>query len=307
MLNLSRVTLCCVDCVNHELALAAIGQCVQKCAFARVLFVTDRAYEIDGIDVVRIPPLASRDAYSHYVVKELGAHIDTDFVLMIQWDGFVINPAAWSDAFLEYDYAGARWGWPDDGHAVGNGGFSLRSARLLRALADPHIAEYPIEDVAICRTYRTYLEAAHGIRFAPDAVADQFSFEATYPKGQPFGFHGLFNFWLFFQRADIAAFLNMATPAILGSLQCMQLAKNLADLQRNDEAAMVANRILGAHPGHAEAARLLARLAGPASAAAAASVSAAVPAPAAVKAAGRNDPCPCGSGKRYKACHGALA
>ncbi|MBK7470870.1 MAG: SEC-C domain-containing protein [Betaproteobacteria bacterium] len=29
--------------------------------------------------------------------------------------------------------------------------------------------------------------------------------------------------------------------------------------------------------------------------------------PAAVKAAGRNDPCPCGSGKRYKACHGALA
>jgi hypothetical protein len=136
---------------------------------------------------------------------------------------------------------------------------SLRSARLLRALADPHIAEYPIEDVAICRTYRTYLEAAHGIRFAPDTVADQFSFEATYPKGQPFGFHGLFNFWLFFQRADIAAFLNMATPAILGSLQCMQLAKNLADLQRNDEAAMVANRILGAHPGHAEAARLLAR------------------------------------------------
>jgi hypothetical protein len=26
---------------------------------ARVLFVTDRAYEIGGIDVVRIPPLAS--------------------------------------------------------------------------------------------------------------------------------------------------------------------------------------------------------------------------------------------------------
>ncbi|MBK8740905.1 MAG: SEC-C domain-containing protein [Betaproteobacteria bacterium] len=93
----------------------------------------------------------------------------------------------------------------------------------------------------------------------------------------------------------------MATPAILGSLQCMQLAKNLADLQRNDEAAMVANRILGAHPGHAEAARLRARLAGSPSAAAAA------PTPTGIKAAGRNDPCPCGSGKRYKACHGALA
>jgi Protein of unknown function (DUF5672)/SEC-C motif len=298
MLNLSRVTLCCVDCVNHDLAFAAIGQCVQKCTFGRVLFVTDRAFEVEGIAVVRIAPLASREAYSHYVIKELIRYVDTEFVLMMQWDGFVINPAAWNDAFLEYDYVGARWGWPDDGHTVGNGGFCLRSKRLLAALADPHVAEYPIEDIAICRTYRAYLEAAHGIRFAPEAVADQFSFEATYPKGLPFGFHGLFNFWLFFQKPDIAAFLEMATPAILGSLQCTQLAKNLAELTRSDESVMVLRRILGAHPSHAEAARLLGSLTRSAPATQAA---------AAVKAVGRNDPCPCGSGKRYKACHGALA
>jgi hypothetical protein len=28
---------------------------MQKCAFARVVFVTDRDYAIDGIDCVRIP------------------------------------------------------------------------------------------------------------------------------------------------------------------------------------------------------------------------------------------------------------
>ena len=304
MLNLSRVTLCCIDCVNHDLALAAIGQCLQKCTFRRALFITDVAPPLEGIDVARIAPLTSREAYSHFVIKELVHHIDTDYVLLVQWDGFVINADAWSDTFLDYDYIGARWDWHTDGHAVGNGGFSLRSTRLLRALADPHIADYPVEDIAICRTHRSYLESAHGIRFAPDALADRFAFEATYPKGLPFGFHGLFNFWLFFQARDLAAFLDMATPAILGSLQCMQLAKNLADLKRYEESAMVVRRIVGAHPVHAEAHTLLAGLTQPSLAAAAPRR----PAPAAGTAAvGRNDPCPCGSGLRYKACHGALA
>lgn len=260
-LDLSRVTLCCVDSVNHHLALVAIGQCMQKCAFGRVLFVTDRSFDIEGIDVVRTAPLASRESYSHYVIKQLDGHIDTEFVLMVQWDGFVINPAAWSDAFLQYDCVGARWRWPTDGHTVGNGGFCLRSKRLLDALADPHIAEFPVDDIAIGRTYRTYLEATHDIRFAPEAVADRFSFENTLPtEGLPFGFHGLFNFWLFCKKPDLATFIEMATPVILGSPQCMQLAKNLADLKRTEESVMVLEKILGAHPAHGEATRLLATL-----------------------------------------------
>ena len=295
--NLDRVTLACVDCVNHELALAALAQCVQKCAFARVLFVTDRALQIDGIDVVRIAPLASRDAYSHFVIKDLAQHVDTTHVLLIQWDGFVVNPQAWSDDFLDYDYIGARWGWPSDAHTVGNGGFSLRSKRLLEAGGDPRIVDMPIEDAALCRTYRPLLEAEHGIRFAPEPVADRFAFEATYPTGTPFGFHGLFNFWLFFRKPDLEAFLAMATPRILGSPQCLQLAKNLAELGRTDESLMMLGAIVGAHPEHAEAARLKRSLENPATA---------LQAAATPKMVGRNDPCPCGSGKRYKSCHGAL-
>ncbi len=299
MPKLEQVTLCCVDCVNHDLAIAALGQCVNKCEFARVMFVTDRDFALDGVDVLKIPALASRDAYSHFVVKELGRWIGTSHVLLIQWDGFIVNGDAWDDGFLEHDYIGARWGWVTDGHAVGNGGFSLRSKRLLDALADPAIVDIAIEDAAICRTYRPLLEQKHGIRFAPDAVADRFAFEATYPQGLPFGFHGLFNFWLFFQRQDFAAFLEMATPAILGSVQCMQLARNLAELKRNDEALLMTTKILGAHPAHAEARKLLQTLQGGAMAAAATPLTPA-------RAVGRNDPCPCGSGKRYKVCHGAL-
>jgi hypothetical protein len=290
MLSLPDVTLCCIDCANHDLALAALEQCMQKCAFARVMFITDRDYAIDGIECVRIPAIASREDYSRFVMKELAAHVDTDFALLVQWDGFVVNAAAWSDDFLEHDYIGAKWIFYDDGHTVGNGGFSLRSKRLLEALRDPHIVPDEAEDVAICRTYRAYLEQTHGIRFAPEAVADRFAFEASYWTSPPFGFHGLFNFWMFLDRAGLAAFLAMATPRILGSVQCLRLAKNYIDLKRNDEALMVLRRIAEAHPD-SEATRIIATLEGGAGAA----------------PASRNAPCPCGSGKRYKECHGKPA
>src|SRR4030095_4866549 len=131
MLSLPSVTLVCIDCANHDLALAALEQCMQKCAFARALFITDRAYAIARIECVRSPAIASREAYSRFVMKELAAHVDTDFALLVQWDGFVVNASAWSDDFLEHDYIGAKWIFYDDGHTVGNGGFSLRSTRLL--------------------------------------------------------------------------------------------------------------------------------------------------------------------------------
>lgn len=290
MLELPRVTLCCIDCANHDLALAAIEQCVQKCAFARVLFITDRDYAIDGVECVRVPTIDSREAYSRFVMKELHAYVDTDFALLMQWDGFVVNAGAWSDEFLDYDYIGAKWIFYDDGHNVGNGGFSLRSRRLLAALRDPHVVPEEAEDVAICRTCRPYLERAHGIRFAPEAVADRFSFEASYWTEPPFGFHGLYNFWMFLDRAGLAAFLSMATPRILGSVQCLRLAKNYLDLKRNDEALMVLERIAQAHPG-GEAAQIIATL-----------TRGKVEAPPS-----RNAPCPCGSGKRYKECHGRPA
>jgi Protein of unknown function (DUF5672)/SEC-C motif len=291
MLSLPSVTLVCIDCANHDLALAALEQCMQKCAFARVLFITDRDYAIDGIECVRIPTIDSRDAYSRFVIKDLHAFIETDFALLVQWDGFVVNAAAWSDDFLEYDYIGAKWIFHDDGHNVGNGGFSLRSKRLLEALRDPHVVPGDEnEDDAICRTYRAYLEQTHGVCFAPEAVADRFAFEASYWTSPPFGFHGLFNFWMFLDRAGLAAFLAMATPRILGSVQCLRLAKNYLDLKRNDEALMVLRRIADAYPD-SEATQIIAKL-----------EDAAIVAPAS-----RNAACPCGSGKRYKECHGKPA
>ena len=112
---------------------------------------------------------------------------------MAQWDGFVLDPDRWEDHFLDFDYIGAPWPQFHDGHDVGNGGFSLRSRKLLEACRDRRfIAEHP-EDVSIGRTNRELLENGYGIAFADRAIAARFAFERSSPGTPAFGFHGIFN------------------------------------------------------------------------------------------------------------------
>jgi len=295
MRELPGVTLACVDTLNHGLALRALGHSQRGLRFARALFLTDSVPgNVDvpaGIDVAIIAPLASRDDYSRFVLKSLAHHVDTPHVLLIQWDGYVVNPAAFEASFLECDYIGAKWFWFDDGMRVGNGGFSLRSRKLLAALQDPRIELTEAEDITIGRAYRPLLEREHGIRYASEALADRFAFEAAYPVGLPLGFHGLYNFCRVVPPAELAVLATTFSDAIARSIQCGQLLRNCIALAQWDAAAALARRRLAALPGDAESTALLARAeAGLASG----------------PAVGRNDPCPCGSGKRYKQCHGAL-
>ena len=180
-------TLACVDTKNHVLAAHALRRTLEQCTFERALFFTDADIRIESVETVRIAPIRSLEDYSRFVVKELDRHVDSEYVLVMQWDGYVLDGARWSAEFHRFDYVGAPW----EGGAVGNGGFSLRSKRLLRALQHPAIVDLTPEDIAICRTYRPMLEQAHGIRFAPAGVAARFSFETLPPPGPTFGFHGV--------------------------------------------------------------------------------------------------------------------
>ncbi len=152
--------------------------------FGRTLLVSDREVNAPGIEVDIIPALKSREDYSMFVLKSLASRIDTSHVLLVQWDGYVLNPAAWREEFFASDYIGAQWFWHDDGMRVGNGGFSLRSRKLLHALQDPRIVLTEAEDITICRAFRPLLEREHGIRFASEATADAFAYEAAYPGRQ---------------------------------------------------------------------------------------------------------------------------
>jgi tetratricopeptide (TPR) repeat protein len=290
MLELPTVTLCCVDTANPELALRALQRSRAGILFARVLFLTDRERSEPGVAVHAIAPLSSRQDYSAFVLKRLVEHIDTEHLLLVQWDGYVANPAAWRDEFLGCDYIGAKWFWHEDAMRVGNGGFSLRSRRLLAALQDPRIVLDGSEDETICRSFRPLLEREHGIVFATEALADAFAFEAAYPIGMPFGFHGLYNFCRVVPPAELAELTRWFTPAIARSPQLLQLGRNCVALGQWSAAAAIFRCILAVDPAQPEAAAALAMATRNA---------------AAGPVVGRNDPCPCGSGKRYKHCHGA--
>ena len=293
MLRLPDVTLVCIDTANHALALRALARSRERVRFARALFLTDAVPPgVDvpaGVEVVPIAPIASRDAYSWFVLKDLVRHVVTDHALLVQWDGYVVNADAWDPTFLDCDYIGAKWFWYDDEMRVGNGGFSLRSRRLLQALADPNRARRGggRHDLRSCRGL---IERDHDIRFADEALADRFAFEADYPMGAPFGFHGLFNFWRVMKATELASLAERFSDAIARSPQLDQLLHNCMRNEMWLPAAAIARRILAADDRAADVPALLA------------DAEAHLARLSSVRA---DDACPCGSGSRYRDCHGA--
>lgn len=161
-INLPNVTLIGVDS-NEERLQIAIDKCKENIQFAAVVNLT--------LDI------RSKEQYSEFCIKELYKYVNTEYLLICQYDGFVHNWKAWDNRYLDYDYIGAPW-YYNDGMSVGNGGFSLRSRRLMEVLAtDETITILHPEDHHICRTYRPYLEQKYGIKFAPIELAEKFSFE----------------------------------------------------------------------------------------------------------------------------------
>jgi tetratricopeptide (TPR) repeat protein len=262
MKDLPQVTLCAIDCVNPVLALRALDISLQQCRFGDAVFLSDSAdrYQLPGCRMVSIPRIDSRADYSRFVIKELGEHFRTSHVLVVQWDGYVLNGNAWREEFLDYDYIGAPWRFHTDGHRIGNGGFSLRSRRLLDALSDPAVTELDPEDEAIGRRYRPLLEQCHGVRFPPESLARNFSFESLEPLGPPFGFHGLFNMWMLLPPGQLAEFVETLAPSSVAGIPMLRLAANYVELKRWQEAAVVLRRRLQVVPGDAEAQALLARI-----------------------------------------------
>ncbi|MBB3192912.1 DUF5672 family protein [Roseateles terrae] len=192
-----RLAVAIIDTDLHQLARQALLHSMQAMErqglpFSQVLIYSDKPELWGGLPVIRIPTLRSINEYNLLVTQELARHLTADFVLVIQYDGFVLNADQFSPHFLHYDYIGAPW--PNyDRHDVGNGGFSWRSRRLVQAVAqldydDPSEAE----DLFICRRMRETLERM-GCRFAPKAIAQHFSVEFPAVPFPTFGFHGIFH------------------------------------------------------------------------------------------------------------------
>jgi hypothetical protein len=209
--------LCAVSSSNLKATVQAMKTSLAQIEFAEALLFTDRDPASLGLDetsdirVMPIDPILSSQAYSRFILDELADHIASDHCLIVQWDGHVIDASRWQDAFLDYDYIGASWPQFGDGHDVGNGGFSLRSRRLMEACRHPGFECHHPEDLAIGRTNRAFLEQ-QGLRFAPSNLADQFAAERRGDPAETFGFHGVF-----------------LMPRVLGSEGFWHVYKSLSD------------------------------------------------------------------------------
>jgi hypothetical protein len=215
--KLDQVTLVAVTSVALPSTIAALEASMRQAIFARVLLLSDvppAAGTDPTIEWRRIERLVSRSDYSRFILGSLAAHIDTSYALTIQWDGFVLDGRAWDDEFLRFDYIGAVWPQFGDGHRVGNGGFSLRSKRLLERCKHLAYDGFSGEDLIICRGYRPLLED-YGVRFAPEDVASRFSYERTLPTGREFGFHGIFNLVQLLQPKQRQQLLTEIEPWLL--------------------------------------------------------------------------------------------
>lgn len=242
-MNLSNVTLCAADSIHPALAARALEISAARCTFADAILFTHDVVPT-SVRTVLIPRLQSKEDYSAFMVKRLVNHVATPWVLVAQWDGYVLDAAAWSDKFFSYDYIGACWPFHQDGMNVGNGGFSLRSTKLLQVLTDARFEFLPgvNEDDLICRVYRPLLETEYGIRFAPAEVAARFAYEHVRPDSPTFGFHAAFNMWRHVDDDTMMQMLAALDVRTFTSNEVMQLLMAYCDLRKFDCVKMMYDR-----------------------------------------------------------------
>jgi hypothetical protein len=229
-LPLPQVTLCAVDTQAPALTMLSLLRSMAGIDFSQVLLFTHNWLPhrvVPGVQIIDIGPLASDADRSQFILRQLPAHIRSSHALITQWDGFVVDPGAWSDAFLVHDFIGAVWPEAPADRQVGSGGFSLRSRRYLAAGKDPRITRLHPEDQALGVTYRAQLEDFHGISFAPPALARRFAWGDEASSAPAFGFHGAQHLPQVLNAVTMAQWLPLLPMAFYAEAAAPRLARAL--------------------------------------------------------------------------------
>jgi hypothetical protein len=207
MIKLPTVTLMCIDCIDVDRAIMTLEKSSKGIEFGQIKLLTSTQEGVKNIpkDYPHeiIPHLGSLTAYSIFMLTMLYKYINTTHALIVQHDGYVINPHKWQDSFLNYDYIAPLF---DDHDIMGCGGFTLRTKAIMEAVASmcPEwdgtqqdaeaiqngTSQGFYEDGLIAIKLRDRLESK-GFKFAPIQEASLFG-QARNNKHynpEPFGFH----------------------------------------------------------------------------------------------------------------------
>jgi len=198
---LPTVTLMIIDCIDLNRTVKVIEHCKKEIDFGAVKILSSLPYAYCPA-LVEIPRLNSLIEYSIFMLTKVHQYIDTKHVLIVQRDGFILNPGKWNNEWLEYDYIGPLFVQYDK---VGSGGFSLRSRELMKFVAT-HMPEWDgtLQDAHRIQSDLGYYEdgvicLSNKFKKFDIALPDQSAEFAhggnrnpKYFREQPFGFHRTF-------------------------------------------------------------------------------------------------------------------
>ena len=114
-----------IDTLNYELSVHALARSLEQFPLENILIFSDNPGRWAGHGIIKIPEIRSTEDYNRVIFFELPKHLNTEYAIFIQYDGFVISGDSFSDSFLDYDYVGASWPHHQEFN-VGNGGFSTQ-------------------------------------------------------------------------------------------------------------------------------------------------------------------------------------
>lgn len=198
-LKLNNITLIAVTSIKVYETIKALEYSMRGITFAEVVLVTHKKPLLmpKSITYKHCERIDDIDKFNYLCAYELGRYVDTDYCILIHYDGFIVNPKSWEDEFLKYDYIGSPWPLPDKEHfcyydaqgnicRVGNS-VSLRSKRLMDMPSKLGLEWKKApdgtynEDIFLCCMNKCALEE-EGLIFAPLEVAARFGREHTLPE-----------------------------------------------------------------------------------------------------------------------------
>jgi len=204
--EIKNTTLLAVSSIKIDETLNALKFSSIQVNFEKVIFFTDHVFtekelndlKLYNISIVNIEKLDYVN-YSRFMIYDLYKYIDTEYVLIIQYDGYIINPYIWDDNYYKYDYIGATWREnfldcrsigveKSENRGIGNGGFTFRSKKLLEIPDKYKIINRQnwSDDVFYCKYVDKLKE--YGCVLPDIETQNNFSIETIYLKNS-FGFH----------------------------------------------------------------------------------------------------------------------
>ena len=177
-INLPNVTLVAVAGVRIQEAYNAIKHSMKGITFGEVKLLTPKNAETENteVQIIKLDKELDYVEYNRFILYDLKDYINTEFVLLVQDDGYVVNPTSWLDDFYNYDYIGAIWPVPSK----------------LNLEWKQYYGYWNEDGFLTC--HNRHLLEKEGIKFASTDIAKYFSHECPVEEikdiENPFGFHG---------------------------------------------------------------------------------------------------------------------